>query len=50
MTSLTVQVICQFQKVLSNLKSSGAIQGPVFALILGKGSELYDTIWRVKLD
>jgi hypothetical protein len=43
MTSLTFQVICLFQKVLSNLKSSVAIPGPVFALILGNGSELYDT-------
>jgi hypothetical protein len=44
MTSLTFQVIW---KVLSNLKSSVAIPGPISALILGKGSKLYDTIWRV---
>jgi hypothetical protein len=43
MTSLTFQAICQFQKVLSNLKSSVIIPGPVSALILGNSSELDDT-------
>ena len=50
MTSFTFQVICQFQKVLSNLRSSGIIPGSVCALILGNGSELYNRIWRVKLE
>jgi hypothetical protein len=41
---------CQFQRVLDSLRSSIAIPGLVCALILGKGSELYDRICRVKLE
>ena len=49
MTNVTFPAVCQFRKVLSNLKSSVAIPGPVSALILGNGSTSYDIIWRVKL-
>jgi hypothetical protein len=37
MTSLTFQVICQFQKVLSNRRDSLTIPGAVSALLLGSG-------------